>query len=219
MERSYNLQSEDEEEIDEFLPKQPETFDKAAVKAPHMTAVAPPTVTVAEGKSEGGLLSSISAALGSLFSHSANDEESKKAYQTKTKEKQRDRAEAKNVTARMNLHVSALPESRINRLKARERGNSPIEKRPSKIKRTERKQKPEKVVAADGPQTIVTGQVPSMNRPLNAKTNMQLISLQKARVALANVRQNRNRNSHGKDNGASVRTIRTYRLNRLQIQQ
>ncbi len=86
-ERSYNIQSEDEEEIDEFLPKQPETFDKAAVKAPHMTAVAPPTVTVAEGKSEGGLLSSISAALGSLFSHSANDEESKKAYQTKTKEK------------------------------------------------------------------------------------------------------------------------------------
>jgi ribonuclease E len=86
-ERSYNIQSEDEEEIDEFLPKQPETFDKAAVKAPHMTAVAPPTVTVAEGKSEGGLLSSISAALGSLFSHSANDEESKKSYQTKTKEK------------------------------------------------------------------------------------------------------------------------------------
>jgi len=86
-ERSYNIQSEDEEEIDEFLPKQPETFDKAAVKAPHMTAVAPPTVTVAEGKSEGGLLSSISAALGSLFSHSANDEESKKANQTKTKEK------------------------------------------------------------------------------------------------------------------------------------
>jgi ribonuclease E len=86
-ERSYNIQSEDEEEIDEFLPKQPETFDKAAVKAPHMTAVAPPTVTVAEGKSEGGLLSSISAALGSLFSHSANDEKSKKAYQTKTKEK------------------------------------------------------------------------------------------------------------------------------------
>jgi len=86
-ERSYNIQSEDEEEIDEFLPKQPETFDKAAVKAPHMTAVAPPTVTDAEGKSEGGLLSSISAALGSLFSHSANDEESKKANQTKTKEK------------------------------------------------------------------------------------------------------------------------------------
>ncbi|MEK9648868.1 MAG: ribonuclease E, partial [Gammaproteobacteria bacterium] len=86
-ERSYNIQSEDEEEIDEFLPKQPETFDKAAVKAPHMTAVAPPTVTVAEGKSEGGLLSSISAALGSLFSHSANDEKSKKAYQTKTNEK------------------------------------------------------------------------------------------------------------------------------------
>jgi len=86
-ERSYNIQSEDEEEIDEFLPKQPETFDKAAVKAPHMTAVAPPTVTVAEGKSEGGLLSSISAALGSLFSHSANDQESTKAYQTKTKEK------------------------------------------------------------------------------------------------------------------------------------
>jgi hypothetical protein len=58
-----------------------------------------------------------------------------------------------------------------------------------------------------------------MNRPLNAKTNLQLISLQKARVALANVRQNRNRNSHGKENGASVRRIKTYRLNRLQIQQ
>jgi hypothetical protein len=143
----------------------------------------------------------------------------RKRIKLRQRKKQRGRAEAKNVTARMSIHVSALPESRIYRLKARERGNSPIEKRPSKIKRTERKQKPERVVAADGPQTIVTGQVPSMNRPLNAKTNLQLISLQKARVALANVRQNRNRNSHGKENGASVRTIRIYRLNRLQIQQ
>ena len=92
-ERSYNIQPEDEEEIDEFLPKQPEISDKAAVKAPHLSAVAPPAPQKASNaadsneKASGGLLSSISSALGSLFSASANDEPEKKAKPAKPKEK------------------------------------------------------------------------------------------------------------------------------------
>ena len=92
-ERSYNIQPEDEEEIDEFLPKQPETSDKAAVKAPHLSAVAPPAPQQASKaddtneKASGGLLSSISSALGSLFSASANDESEKKAKPAKPREK------------------------------------------------------------------------------------------------------------------------------------
>lgn len=79
-ERSYNIQAQDEEEIDEFLPKQPQTAAAAAVSAPHMTpATPPPTVATAVEKDKGGILSSISSALGSLFSSSANDEPQKKS--------------------------------------------------------------------------------------------------------------------------------------------
>ena len=83
-ERSYDMQPEDDEEIDEFLPKQPETADAAVVQAPKLApnarSSAPGSATKdASGKSSGGLLSSISSALGSLFSASANDEETKKS--------------------------------------------------------------------------------------------------------------------------------------------
>jgi ribonuclease E len=74
-ERSYDIHMEDEEEIDEFLPKKPETAAAAVVKAPHLAAAAPsPSPSGSAAKTGGGFMSSISAALGSLFSASANDD-------------------------------------------------------------------------------------------------------------------------------------------------
>ncbi len=88
-ERSYNIHADDEEEIDEFLPKQPERADAPAIQAPHMVPAKPPASATAKNsatpakdndkKQTGGLLGSISAALGSLFSPAANTEEAKKA--------------------------------------------------------------------------------------------------------------------------------------------
>ncbi len=76
-ERSYNIQTTDAEEISEFMPKQPEVADRAAVQAPHITpAIAPPSPQ--QAKSSGGLLASISAAIGSLFSGSTEKEEESK---------------------------------------------------------------------------------------------------------------------------------------------
>ena len=87
-ERSYNIHADDEEEIDEFLPKQPERADAPAIQAPHMVPATPPASATAKnsataakesGQKQGGLLGSISAAIGSLFSPAANTEEPKKA--------------------------------------------------------------------------------------------------------------------------------------------
>ena len=73
-ERSYDIHPEDEEEINEFMPKQPLVAVQAAVKAPHITPALPPAAAVpVTTKSSGGILASISAALGSLFSTPAND--------------------------------------------------------------------------------------------------------------------------------------------------
>jgi ribonuclease E len=80
-ERSYNIQTTDAEEISEFMPKQPEVADRAAVQAPHIIpAIAPPSPQ--QAKSSGGLLASISAAIGSLFSASSSKEEESKPGKT-----------------------------------------------------------------------------------------------------------------------------------------
>ena len=100
-ERSYNIHADDEEEIDEFLPKQPERADAPAIQAPHMVPATPPASATAKnsataakesGQKQGGLLGSISAAIGSLFSPAANTEEPKKA-RTETKNDTKDTAD------------------------------------------------------------------------------------------------------------------------------
>ncbi|MDG2176243.1 MAG: ribonuclease E [Gammaproteobacteria bacterium] len=91
-ERSYDIQPEDDEEIDEFLPKQPETADAAVVKSSQLAPNTRPSASgsankSASDKNSGGLMSSISSALGSLFSASANDEETKKSAESAAKSK------------------------------------------------------------------------------------------------------------------------------------
>ena len=101
-ERSYNIHADDEEEIDEFLPKQPERADAPAIQAPHMVPATPPTSATAkapaksvkntEQKQSGGLLGSISAAIGSLFSPAVTSEEPKKA-RTEARDETKDSAD------------------------------------------------------------------------------------------------------------------------------
>ena len=89
-ERSYNIHDEDHEEITEFMPKKPEVADQAAVKAPHITpAVQPPAASSPQQeKNSGGLLSSISSALSSLFSAPAKEApKAKPATESKDEEK------------------------------------------------------------------------------------------------------------------------------------
>lgn len=97
--RSYEIHTDDEEEIDEFMPKQPETMDKAAVKAPHITPpVTPAPQPVAEEeKSTGGILSSITSAIGSLFGGaSANDEPAPKQKKEEDSRKETARKSGRN---------------------------------------------------------------------------------------------------------------------------
>ena len=87
--RSYNITANDEEEIDEFLPKQPELADKPAIQAPHITPAAQPVARTpaVRNKESSGIMASIGAALGSLFSASANDEDLKKIQSSESRDK------------------------------------------------------------------------------------------------------------------------------------
>ena len=87
--RSYNITANDVEEIDEFLPKQPELADKPAIQAPHITPAAQPVAATpaVRNKESNGIMASIGAALGSLFSASANDEDLKKTQSSESRDK------------------------------------------------------------------------------------------------------------------------------------
>jgi ribonuclease E len=87
-ERSYDIHPDDEEEISEFMPKKPEVAMQAAVQAPHITPAKPQAAPATAPKSRGGLLSSISAAIGSLFSSAPSDSsKDKTAAEAKSNDK------------------------------------------------------------------------------------------------------------------------------------
>ena len=154
-ERSYDIHMEDEEEIDEFLPKKPETAAAAVVKAPHLAA-ASPSLSNSAAKTGGGIISSISAALGSLFSASANDGNDKgskknasSSSRTKTENNSgRNRKRpARSDQAKRNAGRKAENENRDNQ-QPRDQGNKEAKesrdsRRGSGRKRTRGKSQPE----------------------------------------------------------------------------